>query len=263
MWDLVSRQNQSAHDAALALWESGDSVGDAVHSLDWGQYGDLQRGDYSRSNTWINRLEALVEQSDRQQRAVSTLPLLRARHIVESEQWKIQPVRDDSTGHELLATGLSAIRKGDLSTARAVDKALTKLADDGQGEDKIARMEVAALLAASEGRNDDAIQLMDSAISLVETLRAPNGAASPVKPPYELYGELLLQLEQPSEALAKFTTALQRMPNRMRSLLGAARASSKIGDTAGARRFYSTIVEYWVGSPDNPAYKEAAQFSSN
>jgi len=263
MWNLVSLQNQSAHDAALALWEPGDSVGDAVHSLDWGQYGDLQRGDYSRSDVWIKRLETLVEKSDRQQRAVSTVPLVKARHIVESEQWKVQPVRDKSTSHELLATGLSAVRQNDLSTARAANDALAKLADDGRAEDKIAQMEVAALIAAAEGDTDDAIALMDTAIALVETLRPPNGAASPVKPPYELYGELLLEFNRPAEATAKFAIALQRMPNRMRSLLGAARAAVKTGDTGAAKRFYATILDYWVGSPDNPSYKEAAQFGLN
>ena len=49
MWDRVSASNQSAYEAAVDLWEPGDSLGDMVHSLDWGQYGDLQRGDYERA----------------------------------------------------------------------------------------------------------------------------------------------------------------------------------------------------------------------
>ena len=74
MWNLVSQHNQLAHDAAIALWEPDDSVGDAVHSLDWGQYGDLQRGDYDKARVWIERLERLIADSDGQARAVRALP---------------------------------------------------------------------------------------------------------------------------------------------------------------------------------------------
>ena len=261
MWDLVSAHNQSAHDAARALWQAGDSVGDAVHSLDWGQYGDLQRGDYERGRLWIERLEALVEQSDGQQRAVATLPLVRARYIVESEQWRVEPVAADASTHELLATGLSAVRTGDLATARAAEEALAERAADGGAQDRIAHREVSASIRAREGDADGAVALMDEAIATVETLRAPNGAANPVKPPYELYGEILLELGRPAEARAKFDTSLLRMPNRMRSLLGAARAAAASGDPGAARAHYGTLAGYWAGATDDAVYVEAVQFA--
>ena len=49
MWDYVSGHNQSAYDAARELWQPGDPMGDATHALDWGQNGDLQRGDYEKA----------------------------------------------------------------------------------------------------------------------------------------------------------------------------------------------------------------------
>ena len=124
----------------------------------------------------------------------------------------------------------------------------------------IAYREVAASLRAAEGRADEAVALMDEAIAIVETLRQPNGAASPVKPPYELYGEILLQLGRPEEALEKFETSLLRMPNRMRSLLGAARAADANGDRAAAREHYATLADFWIGAADEPGYAEARQF---
>ena len=56
MWDYVSNHNQIAYDVARDLWVAGDSVGDTVHPLDWGQYGDLQLGEYAKARTWIERL---------------------------------------------------------------------------------------------------------------------------------------------------------------------------------------------------------------
>ena len=113
----MSNHNQIAYDVARDLWEPGDSVGDTVHPLDWGQYGDLQLGDYAKARTWIERVEMVARESDGQARAMSSLPLLNARYIVESEEWKMLPVRDDSSAHELLATGISAVKTGDLATA--------------------------------------------------------------------------------------------------------------------------------------------------
>ena len=260
MWDLVSNHNQSAHEAARALWEPGDSVGDAIHSLDWGQYGDLQRGDYDKARVWIERLEQIITESEGQARAVSTLPLANARYIVETEQWRTEPITDDLSMHELLAIGLSAVHTGDLAAAREAAAALAKVADGGGAQDRIAHKEVAAAIEAAEGNQDAAVALMDEAIALVETLRPPNGAASPVKPPYELYGEILLDLGRPAAALAKFETSLLRMPNRMRSLLGAARSAAAIGDRVTARTHYGTLADFWIGAADEPGYAEARQF---
>ena len=172
----------------------------------------------------------MIDESDGAQRASDSLPLLEARYVVETEEWKIGPIGDDTSNHALLATGLSAVRTGDVEAARRAAAELEARAADGGKPVQIMHLQVAALVAAAEDRAADATALMDDAIAVVETMRPPNGAANPVKPPYELYGELLLDLGQPESAAEKFEHSLLRMPGRARSLLGAARAS------AGCRR---------------------------
>ena len=263
MWDLVSRHNQTAYDAARALWNPGDSVGDTVHPLDWGQYGDLQRGDYERARTWIDRLEMVIDESDGAQRAVDSLGLLRARYVVETEEWKTGPFADDGSAHELLATGLGAFRLGDVDTARRAAAALETRAADGGKPEQIMHKQAAALVALADGHGEEAVALMDAAIAIVETMRPPNGAANPVKPPYELYGELLLELERPAAAAEKFEQSLLRMPGRTRSLLGAARAAAAGGDAETARARYATLIGQWRGKPDHPAIAEAREFNAD
>ena len=263
MWDLVSRHNQTAYDAARALWNPGDNVGDTVHPLDWGQYGDLQRGDYDRARNWIARLEKVIDESDGARRAVDSLALLRARYVVETEEWKTEPPTDDSSAHELLATGRSAFRLGDSDTARRAAAALEARAADGGKPAQIMHKQVAALVALADGRGEEAVALMDAAIAVVETMRPPNGAANPVKPPYELYGELLLELGQPAAAAEKFEQSLLRMPGRMRSLLGAARAAAASGDAETARTRYETLIGQWRGQPDHAAVAEAHEFNAD
>ena len=59
----------------------------------------------------------------------------------------------------------------------------------------------------------------------------------PLAPARELLGEMLLELERPSEALAELRAALVREPNRYRSLDGARRAALEAGDGAAAAGF--------------------------
>ena len=271
MWDLVSSGNQSAHDAAQALWQPGDSVGDAVHSADWGQYGDLQRGDYERARLWIDRLASIIDASEGRARAVMTLPLMEARYVVETEDWRIEEITDETSPHTLLATGLSAVRTGDIETARMAEESLARrvAAGDSGGDMRsgagqrwvqVMHKQVAALVRLAEDDADGAVRFMDEALAIVATIRPPNGAADPVKPAYELYGEILLELGRPEDAAAKFQTSLLRMPNRPRSVLGLARALEQMGDKEGAAEQYEILSSIWDGRDSFTGLQEARRY---
>ena len=261
MWDLVSNHNQRAYDAARDLWQPGDSVGDTVHPLDWGQYGDLQLGDYEKAKTWISRIEMVADESDGQERAVRSISLLKARYVVETEDWKVEPITDTSSAPELLATGLSAVKLNDLQTAKAAEAKLAEKATDGSASVKISHKELSAAIRAHEGDGDTAISLMDEAIEIALGQRLPNGAANPIKPPYELYGEILMELGRSKDALEKFEASLLRMPGRTHSLLGAAEAAAASGNTRAAKAHYATLLEFWRGSSQLPGIEEAKRFT--
>jgi tetratricopeptide (TPR) repeat protein len=61
-------------------------------------------------------------------------------------------------------------------------------------------------------------------------------------PMRELFGELLLASNRPSEALRAFELSFKTAPNRLRGLYGAARAAEQMGDRAQARRHYEKLV---------------------
>ena len=258
----VEPQSAGVRRAARALWQPGNSVGDTVHPLDWGQYGDLQLGDHAKARTWIERIEMVSDESEGQSRAVDATSLLKARYVVETEEWAIEPVTEESSLAELLATGLSAVRLRDLPTARQVEAELARRAPDGSATARITHKEIAAAILVAEGKGDAATTLMEEALEIVATQRPPNGAATPVKPPYELYGELLLALHQPEDASEKFEISLMRMPKRARALLGAARAAAARGDDAMAREHYSTLLGFWQGPADHPEAEEARRFTT-
>ena len=277
MWDYVSGHNQSAYDAARELWEPGEPMGDATHSLDWGQYGDLQLGDYEKARLWIRRIEKLASgtflefgeggpsEETGQARPRGAEPLLKARYIVDTEEWTILPITDESSNHELLATGLSAARTGDRTALEAAEAALAENADQPGGRfgnyNGIMHKQVAALLEADRGNEAGARELMDQAVETVEAMAPPRGSASPIKPVHELYGEILTGFGDHEAAAGMFETSLLRMPKRPRSLLGLARASVETGDFERATEAYETLVsEVWVGRDTFAGYQEAIRF---
>ncbi|MDE2864193.1 MAG: hypothetical protein OXR05_03765 [Gemmatimonadota bacterium] len=269
MWDLVSGHNQSAYDVAVELWEPGDALGDAVHSLDWGQYGDLQRGDYEKARVWIERIEAMVEHEGFEvggargaagtARAQGAVPLLKSRYTVETEEWDVRPVTDDMRSVELLAIGLSAARTGDQETLEAAEKALGENSE-GRGYDHVMHMQVSALLHHGMDHPGMATDFMDKAVETVEAMSPPRGSANPVKPVHELYGELLLDLDRPEEAAEMFETSLQRMAGRPRSLLGLARANAALGNTMVALENYQKVAALWEGRSGIAGLDEARGF---
>ena len=42
---------------------------------------------------------------------------MNARYIIETEEWKVQPVADGASAETILANGMSAVKTGDLATA--------------------------------------------------------------------------------------------------------------------------------------------------
>jgi hypothetical protein len=95
MWNEVAHQNERAFDVARSLFEPGDSPGDMSHSGDWGQYGFLQLGDYDGARARIRIFEELAAQT-KQPRLNNVVALTKARFIIETEEWKVEPVAENA-----------------------------------------------------------------------------------------------------------------------------------------------------------------------
>lgn len=260
MWDLVSSSNQSAYEAAVDLWEPGDSIGDMVHALDWGQYGDLQRGDYERAAVWIERMEGIRQRAADQAFGTTILPQVKARMVIEREAWAPRPVTEDSPATELLATGLGAVHTEDFALAQEAAEKLAKLADAARSDDAdrsyyarnrkpldIMAKEVAGMLAIARGDTDAGLALLKEGVAIADSMRPPNGAPNPLKPVHELYGEALLAAGEAEAAREAFETSLLRTPNRPLSLRGLARTHDALGEREEARAIYRRLAEGWRG----------------
>jgi hypothetical protein len=273
MWREVAEQNLRAFNIAKDLWQPGDSPGDMAHAGDWGQYGVLQLGDYASARQRIRDFEEMLAATNHS-RARSALALVRARYIVETEEWKVEAIPGSASPTTIFANGLSAVATGDGETAKkmldllALSASLPAAAagahadhgvaapapaaaalSDGAKANRILYLELAARIAESAGDRDRAIALLREAVGLEESMRPPNGAADPIKPSHEMLGAVLLRAGQAAEAAKVFDAGLQRMPNRPRSLAGAAAAYAAAGRADLAAERKAALERFWKKEP--------------
>ncbi len=275
MWNEVALWNESAFNVARELWQPGDAVGEQNHSNDWGQYGDLQRGDIERSELWIRRAEQTLRENPDDGRSRGTLQTVKSRHTIETQQWQLHELSEGLSANELLALGLSAAHLGELDLAELVASRLGELVSRSPGNSnlKIMQNEVAALTLAMRAQElldvglttdglpqqQQALDLMTAAIELKEQQPPPNGAANPLKPVHELTGEIMLAFGQAQGAAEMFETSLLRLPNRPWSLLGAARSYAASNRREQAAEKYLALLAVW-SDDSHPAVQEAKHY---
>lgn len=277
MWNEVAYQNVRAFDVARELFEPGDSPGDMAHAGDWGQYGFLQLGEYERARERIRIFEELAAQT-KAPRLNSVVALTRARYIIETEEWSVTPVGDNASDETVFANGVSAVRTGAVATAEQMLARLEARVQKAPGGAaaapahaehgaapapaavpsgnpdagkslRVMHKELAALVAEAKGQREDAIALLREAVRIEESMRPPNGAADPIKPSHELLGEVLLRAGKAAEAAKAFDACLLRMPNRARSLNGAATAYAAAGNRQLAAERRAALQAFWKGKP--------------
>ncbi len=289
MWDHVVERNVESYDASVARAKRKglSPTRHSWHALYWLQYAYLQQGQYDKAQECIDEIKTIASRDDATRRIANTVMRMESLQIAESEQWKVQDVEtvlaqisgegeidERAAAAVLLANGLSAAHTGDLESAvksRDGLKELTEKMELGAGgreQVEISWLETAAVLAEAEGRHTDSLNLMAEAVRIAETLVPPSGPPgesqtdTPVKPPHELYGQILLANGQAEEALAQYEVSLLRTPNRARSLLGGAQAAEKLGNNDLAMELYGTLVNLGGAGPNLPGRAEAEQYLS-
>jgi tetratricopeptide (TPR) repeat protein len=167
------------------------------------------------------------------------------------------------------ARGLGAARTGKATEAReAVQRlesyreALLKEKEKYWADQvEIQRQLVAAWTTFAEGQREEALKQMRAVAELEDATEKHPVTPGPIVPARELLGEMLLAMQRPSQAVKEFEAVLERSPNRLRALYGAARSAELAGDRHRARHFYSKLVELTkAGDGERPEVREAEKF---
>lgn len=283
-WDAVIRGNLRAADAALEYpaGEQGQFVWDEFpHAVEYLIYAHLQQGSDDKAAAQLKRLR----ETPRLEPSFKTafhLASTQARYALERRKWNeavaLLP-RSPSTldwdrfawpeAVTWFARGLGAAHEDQFGEARVAIKRLEELesAADKAGEDlftrniRVLRLATSAWLAHAQQDTDSSQALMRQAAELEASTPKHAVTPAPTLPAYEMLGDLLLEQNQPTQALAAYERSLELYPRRFNSLLGAARAARAAGDEARARVFYQGLIELAKGGTRESALKEARTFT--
>ncbi|MEK6409077.1 MAG: tetratricopeptide repeat protein [Acidobacteriota bacterium] len=299
MWPEAAASNESAW-AVSNAWVKRKGLPISArdyHSLHWLEYVYLQQGRYAKAEELLSMKRSDVEQAKNDAGVARYNQDMAVAFVVETERWdlvvKLFGAGGDSSaegmaGHAahnappapatgrrrsnqslpVFIRGMAAAKTGSTEAPQysAQLQALTKQLSEG-GESYAAKSaeimhhEISAMVHASKGNYDQAIELMKRASAIEEEMSPPSGPPSLIKPSHELFGEILLSASRPKEAARQFETSLLRQPNRARSLLGAARAAAKMGDTKAALETYSKLIRQWSkADPNLPELREAQDY---
>ena len=202
------------------------------HLVDYLQYSLLQEERFSDAKALVDEVRADYEDSGKAEAIRIKVASTSARYLIETEQWDEASALAELARAEgfaqapvvLLAVGIGAVQTDDLELAREAAAGLERAGPAAS----VMAQEVSALIHLAEGDEATALRLLDEAAQTTHATDLPLGPADPMKPVLELYGEVLLKLDRPKEALEQFEAALLRRPGRPASLRGVARASAVI-----------------------------------
>jgi tetratricopeptide (TPR) repeat protein len=280
-WQDSIETNRASADTAAKL----KAPGEQLHAMDYMAYAYLQTGQDKAALELEKQLPAIAagfEVSAGNGAAGSgggifAMAAIPARLALERRDWagaaRLQPRSTalpwaDAMTH--FARALGAAHTGALDDARRSVAALQDIqgrlvkANDAYWAEQVGIQHdgAAAFLALAEGKKTDAVRILRDAAVREDASEKNAVTPGPLAPARELLGEMLLELNQPADALKEFEATLKKEPNRFRATYGAAKAADRSGNKTAARNYYRQLLKIAerADTPGRPELTEARKY---
>ncbi|MBI4636562.1 MAG: hypothetical protein HY727_09470 [Candidatus Rokubacteria bacterium] len=233
-----------------------------LHALDYLVYAHLQLGQDAAAKRvldQVNEIQKINIEHFVSGFALATIP---SRYALERSRWAEAASLTlfgkefpwgrfpQSEAQLVFARALGAARSGNVTGARRDIDRLGVLRDAlaaaKQGywveQVEIQRQIASAWVARAEGKKDEALALLRGAAEREDATEKHPVTPGPLVPARELLAEMLLDANEPAQALKEFEASMRVEPNRFKGLYGAARAAELGGDRTKARGYYSQLL---------------------
>ena len=236
MWNESVESNQAARRAAQ---QHGD-VGEELHAMDYLTYAYLQLGRKEDAAAVVADLQQMREVQSASFKVGYAATAMPVRLAVERGKWQEAAALNPAAGAppEVSAVAVWARAIGSARLGKVQDatpelgrlrETESKLRAAGKSywadQVSIEALEVEAWITAAQGDDPTAKKLLTRAADFEDSMEKLPLTPGPIVPAREQLGELLLQINQPSDALQQFEAALQQSPGRRNALLGAKTAA--------------------------------------
>ncbi|HXZ13103.1 MAG TPA: hypothetical protein VEG64_11980 [Candidatus Sulfotelmatobacter sp.] len=248
--------------ASAASAEKNNAPGNELHAKDYLIYAYLQGAQDREAKKALEAPPAGRSDDPQYMNWLYAMGTSPARYAVERHQWAeaaALPVPPNTfpggrwawTEANLhFARALGASHTGKTEAARKEVELLASLRDTlvqgnlkyGADQVDIQRETATAWITLAEGKREEALAQMHSAADHEDKTDKHNVTPGVILPARELLGDMLLELNQPAEAMVEFEAALRTAPNRFNALSGAARSAKLSGDNEKAKTYYAKLL---------------------
>jgi hypothetical protein len=264
--------------AAVAARREGQTA-EELHASDYEIYAYLQTGQDQAARRIVDSLPMIASRFD--PKAVLSgaggpsvgyfaLAAIPARYALELQEWKqaaqLAPRETPFPYTEAMtwfARGLGAAR---LRQAVAASESATALQQIRErlsaanetywaGLVEIQEVAVGAWAALAAGKKEEALRQMKLAAELEDGTEKSAVTPGPLAPARELLGEMLIEMNEPAQALEQFEATLTKEPGRFRALYGAGRAAQFSGNPETSKRYFGELLKV-CGHADRPGRAE-------
>jgi tetratricopeptide (TPR) repeat protein len=264
-WDECIQSNLASIAAAQCYAETSGLKGhwdEELHGLDYLVYAYLQKGENDLARKQCAYLQTIQEVNPVNFKVAYSYAAIPARYVLENKMWKeaaaltIYPMKFPwekfpwQKAINCFARVLGAVNTGNLDLAHSDVKELRLLYDTLMGEKDIYKANQVqiqihaseAWIAFKEGKNADALKLMNLAADMEDRTEKHPVTPGEVIPARELLGDMLLKMSMPDKALEAYTAELEKHPNRFNGLYGAGLAAEKAGNPEKAGFYYRQLL---------------------
>jgi tetratricopeptide (TPR) repeat protein len=277
------QESIDSNTAAAAAARRDGQTAEELHATDYEIYAYLQTGQDEAARRIVNSLPEIVTRFD--PTAVISgaggpsggyfaLAAIPARYALERQDWKQAmqlapratpfPYTDAMTwfAHGL---GAAQLEQGAAANDAAAElqQLRERLLKAGEkywaGQVEIQEVAVRAWAALAAGKKEEALQLMKSAAELEDGTEKSAVTPGPLAPARELLGDMLLEMNEPAQALEQFEATLKKEPGRFRALYGAAHAAQLGGNRDVSLKYFRELLKVCnrADKPGRPELQEA------
>lgn len=271
-WNLRSLKSSKQH--------VGKTSEHYIHAADYLVYAYMQQGQAEKVKDLLEQINRVDGYVDHFTNAYG-LAAMQARYPLEQKAWKEAAALEtrprsfpwhkypETEAMVYFARGLGAARTGDAAAAQqaidTLDVLYQRTVDAGQDYWAVhldaQRKAVAAWQALVNNQPEKALQLMRQAADLEDSVDKSPVTPGAVLPARELLGDMLLEVDQPKEALKAYRASMEVSPNRFNGLYGAGYAAERAGDAETAQSYYTQLMEIAPEVQDQrPELKHARSF---
>ena len=235
----------SSNVAAVAAARKHGDRGDEFHALDYLVYAYLQLGRNDEAEKIRDNLPAVGKENPSSLFKIHyARAAIRARCALEQHQWKeAENLEPDPEAEPQVAAishwaaALGAVHAGDLQAARQHAEQVRRLSGELEGKGDaywaeqvaIQGKEAGGWVAFAEHRTYDAFRLLRMAADHEDAAEKHAVTPGAIRPARELFGDLLMEMNRPKEALTAYRQVLITAPGRRNALKGAADAAQMAG----------------------------------